>query len=112
VQHVAIAQAVGVNEDQIAAVERGDFGSAALSDSERAVLRFAQEVVARPRVSDETFAAASRSLSPREIVELLLAIGNYMMLARVMTTRELELDDPAGMRVLGTAGPPSGRARG
>jgi 4-carboxymuconolactone decarboxylase len=108
VQHVPIAQAVGVNEDQIAAIEHGDLDSAALSDTERAVLRFAEEVVAQPRVSDETFSAASHSLSPRDIVELLLAIGNYMMLARVMTVLELELDEPAGMRLLGTGRPPSG----
>ena len=29
------------------------------------------------------------------MVELLLVIGQYMMLARVMATLELELDEPA-----------------
>jgi hypothetical protein len=39
-------------------------------------------------------------LSPREIVELLLTVGNYLMLARVMTTLELEIDAAAGDAVL------------
>ncbi len=102
VQHVAISREVGVPDEQIAAVEAGRLDDASLGDSERAVLRFAREVVAGPRVSDATFAAVEDQLSPQEIVELLLTVGNYLMLARVMTTLELELDDPAGGRVLST----------
>jgi 4-carboxymuconolactone decarboxylase len=102
VQHVSIGRHVGLSDGQIAALERRETQqSAALGDAERAVVAFAAEVVAGPRVSDATFDAVSRWLSPREIVELLLTIGNYMMLARVMTTLELELDDPAGDQVLG-----------
>jgi AhpD family alkylhydroperoxidase len=103
VQHVAIARQVGVTDDQIAAVEAGRLDDPSLGDGERAVLRFAREVVAGPRVSDATFAAVSEQLSPREIVELLLTVGDYLMLARVMTTLELEIDDPAGGQVLGAS---------
>ncbi len=100
VQHVAIARDVGVPDEQIAAVEGGRLDDPSLGEGERAVLRFAREVVAGPRVSDATFADVEERLSPQEIVELLLTVGNYLMLARVMTTLELELDDPAGGRVL------------
>ena len=60
-----------------------------------ATLRFTTEVVRDARASDETFAALAELLSPREIVELLLVIGQYMGLARVMATLEIELDEPA-----------------
>jgi 4-carboxymuconolactone decarboxylase len=101
VQHAEIARHLGVPDEQIAAVERGAIDSdPSLGELERAVLQFAREVVAGPTVSDATFAAVSERLSPREIVELLLTTGNYLMLARVMTTLELELDDPAGAQVL------------
>jgi alkylhydroperoxidase family enzyme len=100
VQHVAIAREVGVPDEQIAAVEARRLDDPSLGAAERAVLRFAREVVAGPRVSDATFAAVKEQLSPQEIVELLLTVGNYLMLARVMTTLELELDDPAGGRAL------------
>jgi 4-carboxymuconolactone decarboxylase len=105
VQHAAIALAVGVTEEQIEAVRGGAIEQArSLSEIERAVLRFTAEVIANPRVSDETFAAVRRGLSSREIVELLLTVGEYLMLARVMTTLELELDDAVGGRALGAAG--------
>lgn len=100
VQHVAIARQVGVPDEQIVAVEAGRLDDPVLGDRERAVLRFAREVVAVPRVGDATFEAVREHLRPREIVELLLTVGNYLMLARVMTTLELEIDDPAGERVL------------
>jgi alkylhydroperoxidase family enzyme len=53
-------------------------------------------VVRDARASDETLAAVSEHLSPREIVELIMVIGNYMMVARVMATGGLEIDEPAG----------------
>ena len=106
VQHAAIAGEVGVSAEQIAAVERGEIATAdSLNEIERAVLRFTSEVLAGPRVSDETFAAVSERLSPREIVELLLTVGEYLMLARVMTTLELELDDAAGGRLVNASHP-------
>jgi 4-carboxymuconolactone decarboxylase len=104
VQHAAIALTVGVTDEQIEAVRAGAIDRAqSLSEIEQAVLRFTAEVVENPRVSDETFAAVCDSLSPREIVELLLTVGEYLMLARVMTTLELEIDDAVGGRALGVA---------
>jgi alkylhydroperoxidase family enzyme len=100
IQHVAIAKAVGISDDQIAAIERDELDSNSLSPVESAVLKFAAEVVETPRVSDETFAAVSETLTPREIVELLLTAGEYLMLARVMTTLELEVDEAMGAQVL------------
>jgi alkylhydroperoxidase family enzyme len=97
VQHVAIGLAIGLADDQVAAVERGAIdGDPSLNDAERAVLQFTVEVMDSPRVSDETFAAVRAHLSPREIVELMLTVGNYLMLARVMTTLELEIDEAVG----------------
>src|SRR5438128_10350753 len=98
VQHVPIARSVGATEEQIAAIERGDVDAELFTDEQRAVLRFTTEVVRAARASDETFAAVSDTLSPREIVELLMVIGQYMMLARVMATSDMEIDEPADPR--------------
>jgi 4-carboxymuconolactone decarboxylase len=95
VQHVAVGRHVGLSDEQISAVEDGNLEAPALDDLQRAVLRFTSEVVLRTRVSDEIFGAVSAELSPREIVELLLTIGDYLMIARLMTTLELDLDDAA-----------------
>ena len=98
VQHVPIARSVGATEEQVAAIERGGVDAECFSNDQRAVLRFTTEVVRDVRASDEAFAAVSGTLSPREIVELLMVIGQYMMLARVMATSDMELDEPADPR--------------
>jgi alkylhydroperoxidase family enzyme len=97
---VPIARAVGVTDAQISALEHGDPVAASFGPLEHAVLRFTREVVRDARASDEAFVAVREALSPREIVELLMVIGQYMMLARVMATVEMELDEPAGTAVL------------
>jgi alkylhydroperoxidase family enzyme len=94
IQHERIARLVGASDDQIAALERDDIEAACFDGLQRAALRFTTEVVRDARASDETFEALSAQLAPREIVELLLVIGQYMMLGRVMATLELELDPP------------------
>ena len=94
-QHVPIAKAVGATDAQVAALEADEVDGEAFSDLERAVLRFTTEVVNDVRAGDEAFAAVAAALSPREIVELLMVIGNYMFVARVMATAELEMDEPA-----------------
>lgn len=95
VQHVPIAKAVGARDEQIAALERDQPDADCFDTTQLATLRFTTEVVRDARASDETFAALAELLSPREIVELLLVIGQYMGLARVMATLEIELDEPA-----------------
>jgi AhpD family alkylhydroperoxidase len=104
IQHEQIALALGVTADQVAAIEAGDLDSKAISAAERTVLLFTTEAVAEVRVSDTTFAATAALLAPRALVELLLTIGQYMMLARVMETLELELDEPRGTEVIGSEG--------
>ena len=91
VQHVPIALAVGATQEEVDAVESGDVG--ALGPLEQAVLRFTEEVVRDVRASDEALAAVREHLSPREVVELLLVIGNYMLVARVAETAGIEIDE-------------------
>ena len=100
VQHVPIAHAVGATEAQVAALERGTIDADCFDALERCVLRFATEALRDVRVSDATFADAAARLSPREIVELILTVGNYMMIARLLESTAVDLDPPAGTRVI------------
>lgn len=93
VQHVPIAQAVGASEEDVAAIERGDLDAGCLGPDVRAALRFTTEVVNEVRASDESLAALREHLSPREVVELLLVIGQYMLVARVAETAGIEIDE-------------------
>jgi alkylhydroperoxidase family enzyme len=89
-QHFEQAQKAGFRKEHINAIERGD----ALGHSETlsAVLAFAEECVASPKVSDVTFDRVAKLLSSRDIVTLLLLIGHYMTMARLLETLEVELD--------------------
>jgi 4-carboxymuconolactone decarboxylase len=88
VQHEAIGRAVGMTDEQVEACRAGDPGDL--------VLRFTEEVVRDAAPSDETFAAMAERHGPRQIVELILVIGNYMMLPRLMATARIDLDEPIG----------------
>jgi alkylhydroperoxidase family enzyme len=103
VQHVPIAKAVGASEAQVAALESDDIEGDWFSDIQGLVLRFTSEVVRDARPADDTLERLKGSLSPREIVELLMVIGQYMMVARVMATTDMEIDEPAGPGALGRA---------
>jgi alkylhydroperoxidase family enzyme len=103
VQHVPIAQAVGATDDQVAALERDEPGADCFTGDQQLVLRFTAEVVRDARAADATMEGLRQHLSPREIVELLMVIGNYMMVARVMATTDMELDEPAGPEALRAA---------
>jgi alkylhydroperoxidase family enzyme len=95
-QHAAIARAIGVTQEQIDAVEGDELSADCLDADAQAVLGFTSAALASPRVDEGTFAAVRTALKPPEIVELLLVIGNYFMLARITTTLEVDPDDALG----------------
>jgi 4-carboxymuconolactone decarboxylase len=95
VQHEAIGRAVGMTGEQIEACRDGDPGDL--------VLRFTEEVIRDAAPGEATFAAMSERFPPRQIVELILVIGNYMMLARLMATAQIDLDEPIGAALIDDA---------
>jgi alkylhydroperoxidase family enzyme len=109
VQHVPIAKAVGATDEQVTALERDEPESECFSADQQTVLRFTSEVVREARASDITVAALRERLSPREVVELLMVIGQYMMIARVMATTDMELDEPVDPSAIGAADAGSSR---
>jgi alkylhydroperoxidase family enzyme len=79
----------------VTAVDRGALDDRSLGDGERAALRLATELVDDVRASDEALGAlVAADFSPREIVELVLVVGQYMMVARLAETAGIEIDDP------------------
>lgn len=108
VQHRAIALSVGADESQIEALGQGD--ESQLAERERVAVAFTREVVRDVRASDVTLQALRVFLPPREVVELLLVIGQYMAVARLAETTGMEVDDPAQLAVVEVAGQRGGQA--
>ncbi|WP_375783905.1 carboxymuconolactone decarboxylase family protein [Bradyrhizobium sp. Pha-3] len=98
-QHVPIALGVGVTQAQIDAVERGNYDDAALNAAERALLGFGREVVEKVRVGEAAFAGVREHFGDQEIVEAIVTLGFYMMMARLTEATETDLDPAAGMAV-------------
>lgn len=105
IQHVPIAEATGASPEQLAAIERGDLAGACFDEKERAFLAFVDESARDVRCSDATFAALRKHFSDREIVETILTIGYYQMLARLTEVTDTELDEPSGTRVVDSLKP-------
>jgi alkylhydroperoxidase family enzyme len=94
-QHVPIALAVGVTEDQIAAMDN-PAGAKCFTDLERLVLEFTEQVARDVKGSPKTLAELKKHLGPAELVELILSIGFWGMVARLLETAEVELEEFAG----------------
>jgi alkylhydroperoxidase family enzyme len=99
VQHEQIASDVGATGAQIDGARTGE----GLEGDDALIARFTEQVVRDATPDDETFAAASQRFDAQELLELLLVIGQYMMVARVMATAQIDLDPAAGMSGLNPA---------
>jgi alkylhydroperoxidase family enzyme len=100
VQHAQITLDVGGTEEQLEAIKRGELDHHALGADGQLVVRFASQVVRDASPDEETFAAMSARFTPRQIMHLLLVIGQYMMLGRIMATSQIDLDPPVGAPAL------------
>lgn len=66
-----------------------------MSDVERAVLAFTDDVVANIRASDQTLAGLRRYFSERQVVELIMDIGCYHMVCMMLETCGVEIETRA-----------------
>jgi alkylhydroperoxidase family enzyme len=97
VQHVPVAEAVGITPEEIAAIERDDLGAACFAEDAAATLAFTAELLEGPRPADSTFERLlAAGYQSREVVELVLIVGCYQLLAHVMTALDIDLDPPIG----------------
>jgi alkylhydroperoxidase family enzyme len=88
--HKRIGKKVGVTDEQNEAL--ADWQSAnCFTETQRAALAFADEVVKLNKPTDATFKAIASKLTPAALVELQLAIGYYIMTSKFLETFEIDL---------------------
>ena len=91
--HAKIAAESGVSPQAIEAIREGR--EPAFTDpSERAVYQFARELAATHRVSDSTYAAATKAFGTIGAVELAGMVGYYGMIAATLNAHQI--DPPPG----------------
>lgn len=91
-QHVDIGLRVGLSDAQILAAARGP--GAAADENERALLLACDELVRDKRVSDATWALLSRRYSEKLLIEILILVGHYEMVAGFLNSAGLVLEPP------------------
>jgi 4-carboxymuconolactone decarboxylase len=94
-QHVPIAKACGVSDEQIAAMENWE-SAKCFDEVERHVLTLTDEVTRNVKGRKETLEALKKHLDTAELVELVLSIGFWGMVARLLETTEVDLEEFAG----------------
>jgi AhpD family alkylhydroperoxidase len=94
VHHQGIAKRVGVRQEQLDRLEAWE-NDAAFTEQERAVIRYATEATQYVRVSDATFEALRRFLDAEQLVQLVLVVGHFNMVVRILLPLEIELESDA-----------------
>jgi 4-carboxymuconolactone decarboxylase len=91
--HRPLARAAGLGEAELAAIASRDY--AALDAVLAAAACFTDEVVTQLSPTDETLANLRSFVSDQVVINLVLAIGCYMSIARLVAVSGIELDPDA-----------------
>lgn len=89
-QHLGQAAKAGWTQEQVAAIEAGDPDP--LPADFRKIMAFSDACVTGPDMPDAVFDAARSVLSDRNLVTVVLLVGHYMTIARLMGILRVELD--------------------
>ena len=94
VHHVPMALAAGVPQAKVDALD-GWQQSALFDDTERAVLRVAEEVTRGPGASADAIEQLKRHFDAEAVVELVLTASFYVCVSRVLLSMDIELEQGA-----------------
>jgi 4-carboxymuconolactone decarboxylase len=92
-QHERIGRDLGMSEALIEAMHKGP-DHPALSEMQRLVMRYTDDVVLNVRAGDTTFKPLMERLSLQEMQELTITIGFYMMVSRYLETFDIDIEQP------------------
>ena len=99
-----VSRTKGLSETLISAAGEGS-SSLHLTEEQQMAARLAEELAVDTRASDEVFAYLRERLPPRQLVELVIGIGFYLMQSRVIGTFDIEKEHAEF--ALGSTGEPS-----
>lgn len=88
--HSRLAREAGVSEETIAALKDGGLPDSA-SPAERTVHRFAGELMASKRVTDETYRSTAALLGDPGTVELVTTLGYYVLVSMLLNAFQVPL---------------------
>ena len=99
-QHERIARQAGMSDALIAAIKAGPEAEG-FSPQQRQVMRYVDDLVKNVRAGDETFQPLREQMSIKQLQELTLVTGYYMMVCRFLSTFGVDIEkrgEPAERR--------------
>lgn len=90
--HIVMGKAAGMTEEQISSIKKWQ-KSDIYSNTEQSVLRFTDEFIKSGKPLQSTFAEVEKYLTHRELMELTVTIGFYELLAKLLLTFEVDMED-------------------
>ena len=91
-QHVRIAEAIGMDRAEILRVADGPDADG-WSAADATLLRAADELHERSKISDQTWAALAETYDERGLIEIPMLVGHYHLVAYALNSLEVELDE-------------------
>ena len=95
-QHTRVAKSVGLSDVKIEAIAEGA-DSPTFTKLEALVLAFTDEVVCKVKAGEELFDDLLKHLNERQMAELVLTIGFYMMVCRFLENFEVDIEPPGSI---------------
>jgi alkylhydroperoxidase family enzyme len=90
--HEGLGRQLGLTDAQIAAIASG-VPDDSLTPAQQAVMAFADDIILNVRAGDATLAAVRSYISDQALVDLIMVIGLYMTVSRLLETTGIELDE-------------------
>lgn len=92
-QHVSIAQAAGVRQDQFIAIAEGQIDDTdAFKEDERVLLRFGKAVLDKGKAPGVLFKHALRHFSVQDLSDAIIVLGYYRMISAHIQTFDIAVD--------------------
>jgi 4-carboxymuconolactone decarboxylase len=93
-QHGRIGRGIGMSQALLDGIDEGP-DAAVFTQLQRQVMAFTDDVVKNVRASDATFDPLCKALGYKQIQELVITIGYYMMVSRFLETFDVEIEPPS-----------------
>jgi alkylhydroperoxidase family enzyme len=90
--HVAFARVAGLGDDEIARIVQGP-DAPEWNESDRALLRAADQLHARQQIEDDVWQQLASERSEAQLVEIPFIVGQYTMLSMVANATGVELEE-------------------
>lgn len=91
-QHASIGRSVGLTDEEIERITVGP-DAAGWSDTDRALLQAAEQLVSDHFVDDPTWSALAATWNQQQLMDLVFTVGQYTMVSMALNTFGVQLEE-------------------